>query len=121
MASFVPSQDLVEQFKRDGYLLLRAEQHELVDPKDLQAWTKQVREWPSETGKWMPYHEVNVNGARQLLRTENFVDYHPEFKALLCGDALAQILKAISGDVSPPWRMLFRLKASVPELTMFAL
>ncbi|KAI1629766.1 hypothetical protein EDD37DRAFT_67117 [Exophiala viscosa] len=98
MASFIPSKALVEQFHRDGYLLLGAEQHGLVDPKDLQAWTKQVREWPTEKGKWMPYHEVNVNGTRQLLRTENFVDYHPDFHAVLCGDALAQILKAISGD-----------------------
>ena len=100
MAPFVPAQALVKQFHRDGYLLLRAEQHGLVGPKDLQAWTKQVREWPMEKGKWMPYHEVNVNGTRQLLRTENFVDYHPDFQSLLCGDALAQILKAISGDVS---------------------
>ncbi len=100
MTSFIPSPGLVEQYHRDGYLLLRVEQHGLVDPKELQAWTKQVREWPSEKGKWMPYHEVNVSGERQLMRTEKFVDYHAEFKSLLCGDAIAQILKIISGDVS---------------------
>lgn len=100
MASFVPNSALVEQFHRDGYLVLRAEEHGLVDPKELQAWSKQVREWPLETGKWMPYHEVNVHGQRQLLRTENFVDFHAEFHALLCGDALTQILKSFSGDVS---------------------
>ncbi|KIX03323.1 uncharacterized protein Z518_06875 [Rhinocladiella mackenziei CBS 650.93] len=98
MSSFVPTAAQVEQFHRDGYLLLRAEEHGLVAPEKLRAWTQQVREWPLEKGKWMPYHEVNVNGTRQLLRTENFVDYHPDFHALLCGGALAEILKSISGD-----------------------
>ncbi|OQV03417.1 hypothetical protein CLAIMM_08465 [Cladophialophora immunda] len=98
MASFVPGPDLVQQFHRDGFLVLRAEEHGLVRPEQLQAWTKEVREWPAEKGKWMPYHEVNTDGSRQLMRTENFVDYHPEFHALLCGDALAKILKSISGD-----------------------
>ncbi|EXJ75417.1 uncharacterized protein A1O5_02113 [Cladophialophora psammophila CBS 110553] len=98
MASFVPSPELVEQFHRDGFLVLRAKEHSLVRPEQLQAWTREVREWPAEKGKWMPYHEVNTDGTRQLMRTENFVDYHPEFHALLCGDALAKILKSVSGD-----------------------
>ena len=100
MASFVPSPELVEQFHRDGYLLLRVEQHGLVKPEDLQTWTEQVRAWPTEKGKWMPYHEVNTNGTRQLMRTENFVDHHPHLHGLLCGEAVAKILKALSGDVS---------------------
>jgi hypothetical protein len=99
MTSFVPSSEMVEKFHRDGFLVLRAHEHGLVDPDTLQAWTRQVREWPLAEGKWMPYHEVNVHGDRQLLRTENFVDHHPDFKGLLCGDALGRILKSISGDV----------------------
>jgi 2-aminoethylphosphonate dioxygenase len=98
--AFIPSAEQVTQFKRDGYLLLRAEEHGLVKPEDLQAWTDQVRSWPTEKGKWMPYHEVNTDGSRQLMRTENFVDYHPEFHALLCGEDIARILKTLSGDVS---------------------
>ncbi|OAL24450.1 hypothetical protein AYO20_10676 [Fonsecaea nubica] len=98
MPSFVPSQELVQQYHRDGFLVLRAEDHGLVTPEQLQAWTGEVREWPAERGKWMPYHEVNTDGTRQLMRTENFVDYHPEFHTLLCGEALARILKSISGD-----------------------
>jgi len=98
MASFVPSTELVEQFHRSGYLLVRAEEHGLVQPENLQAWTQQVREWPVVKGKWMPYHEVNTDGTRQLMRTENFVDYHSDFHALLCGNAIAKILKSLSGD-----------------------
>jgi len=99
-SSFVPSSALLEQYHRDGYLLLRANEHGLVDPQKLQSWTREVREWPLEKGKWMAYHEVNVNGTRQLLRTENFVDYHQRFQDLLCGSALAEILKSLSGGVS---------------------
>ncbi|EXJ77965.1 hypothetical protein A1O3_09124 [Capronia epimyces CBS 606.96] len=93
-----PTAAQVEQFHRDGYLVLRANEHGLASPKKIQAWTKEVREWPLAPGKWMPYHEINVNGTRQLLRTENFVDYHDHFHTLLCGDALAEILKRMSGD-----------------------
>ena len=100
MASFVPGPEQIAQFHRDGYLLLRVQQHGLIKPEDLQAWTEQVREWPIEKGKWMPYQEVNTDGTRQLMRTENFVDYHPCFHDLLCGVAIADILKALSGDVS---------------------
>jgi hypothetical protein len=47
----------------------------------------------------MPYDEINIKGERQLMRTERFIDYHPEFKSLVCGEQLAEILKALSGDV----------------------
>lgn len=100
MASFAPSPEMVEQFHRDGFLMLRAEQHNLINPEDLQQWAEQVRGWPAEKGKWMPYFEVNTDGTRQMMRTENFVDYHAELHALLCGDAVAKILKSLSGDVS---------------------
>ena len=100
MTFFVPTPEQVEQFRGDGYLLLRVEQHGLVKPEDLQVWAEQVREWPLEKGKWMPYYEVNTTGTRQLMRTENFVDYHQHFHDLLCGEAIAEILKALSGDVS---------------------
>jgi 2-aminoethylphosphonate dioxygenase len=98
--SSVVNAALVEQYRRDGYLLLRTADHNLVNPQDLQRWTREVKEWPAEKGKWMPYHEVNTSGQRQLMRTEKFVDYHDGFEKLLCGQAIAKILKDISGDVS---------------------
>jgi hypothetical protein len=73
----------VAQYHKDGFLLIRAAEHGLVDPKDIQAWAKQVYSWPKEKGKWMPYDEINVNGERQLMRTEKFVDYHLELDGLL--------------------------------------
>jgi hypothetical protein len=90
----------VAQYHKDGFLLIRAAEHGLVDVKDLQAWAKQVQSWPKEKGKWMPYDEINVNGERQLMRTEKFVDYHPEFDSFLRGEGLTKVLAQLSGAVS---------------------
>jgi hypothetical protein len=40
----------------------------------------------------MPYDEININGERQLMRTEKFVDYHPEFDAFLRGEGITNVL-----------------------------
>ena len=100
MAPMTLTPQQIEQFHRDGYLLLRRAQHRLVETDHLQRWTDEVRSWPREKGKWMPYDEITANGQRQLMRTENFVDHHAEFQALLCGPDLANTLKQLGDDVS---------------------
>jgi len=47
----------------------------------------------------MPYEKVNMMVERQLMRTENFVDYHQEFQRLLCGKQIGTVLKQLSNDV----------------------
>ena len=90
----------VSFFKKEGYLILRASEHKLVNPEQLKQWTAEVKGWPKVKGKWMPYEEVTPDGQSQLLRTEKFVDYHPEFYDFLCGDEMAALLKQLAGDVS---------------------
>jgi len=92
------TQDQVDYYHTQGYLILRVSEHKLINPSDLQTWTNDVAQWPRERGKWMPYDEINSNGQRQLMRTEKFADYHPEFQQLLCGPGLGHILKQLSGD-----------------------
>ncbi|KAJ5811867.1 hypothetical protein N7474_008168 [Penicillium riverlandense] len=96
MVSLTPEQ--IASYHENGYLLLRVHEHRLVEPAALKQWAEEVKSWPQEKGKWMPYDEININGERQLMRTEKFIDYHPQFKALVCGEQLAAILKAVSGD-----------------------
>ncbi|OQE30553.1 hypothetical protein PENFLA_c003G06016 [Penicillium flavigenum] len=96
MSPLTPEQ--IASYHENGYLLLRADEHKLVDPTELKRWTQEVQAWPRVKGKWMPYDEININGERQLMRTERFIDYHPGFKSLACGKQLAEILKAVSGD-----------------------
>lgn len=90
----------LEFYRTQGYLVLRVDEHKLVDPVTLKAWTDDVANWPRVKGKWMPYDEVNASGEKQLMRTENFADYHDEFRQLLFGEDLAHVLKQLSGDVS---------------------
>lgn len=97
-----PTPDQVEFYHKNGYLLLRAAEHQLVDPANLKEWTTEIQAWPRVKGKWMPYDEINVNGERQLMRTERFVDFHPQYKNLICGEELGRILKTVSGDVRLP-------------------
>ncbi|KAJ5175118.1 uncharacterized protein N7482_000995 [Penicillium canariense] len=88
----------VASYHENGYLLLLAEEHQLVDPVALKQWTEEIKAWPRVKGKWMPYDEININGERQLMRTERFIDFHPQYKELVCGQKLGQILKAVSGE-----------------------
>jgi hypothetical protein len=97
------TQEQIDFYHKEGYLVLRANEHKLLEnPKDLQVWSEQVKNWPRVPGKWMPYDEKSSKGERILMRTENFVDWHPEFKDLICGKALADILGALAGDVRTP-------------------
>lgn len=94
------SEDQLTFYHDYGYLVLRAKDHVLVDdPSTLKKWAEQVRTWPLDKGKWMPYFEVTASGDRQPMRTENFVDYHEEWKKLICGPGLASILRQLAGEV----------------------
>lgn len=98
------TQNQVNQFHEDGFLVVRTDEHKLVDPQILKEWAEEVRSWPKAFGKWMPYEEVTPSGVRQLMRTEKFVDYHMGFCELLCGEAMRGTLAQLSDDVSllPP-------------------
>ena len=98
MASTQLTTEQIEHFDDQGYLILRAHEHKLVDPQALQRWTDEVRNLPRVHGKWMPYDEVLPSGERQLMRTENFADYHEGFTKLLHGDDLRAILKQVTRD-----------------------
>ena len=99
MTSLQLTSEQVESFKGNGYLVLRQEEHGLVDADTLYKWTDEVRNWPRVQGKWMPYDEVSPDGRRQIMRTENYVDYHEGYGKLLLGEDIAHILKQLSNDV----------------------
>nr|POE87726.1 putative phytanoyl-coa dioxygenase [Quercus suber]POF00897.1 putative phytanoyl-coa dioxygenase [Quercus suber] len=98
MAVLQLTAEQVAHFDNQGYLVLRAAEHRLVEPAVLQQWTEEVKEWPRENGKWMPYDEITKSGERQLMRTENFASYHAGFESLLFGPALTGILAQLTRD-----------------------
>ncbi|KAF2774467.1 PhyH-domain-containing protein [Teratosphaeria nubilosa] len=93
-----PAQHQIDQFDQQGFLVLRYDEHKLVDPIALQKWTSEVRDLPRQHGKWMPYDEITASGERQIMRTENFVDFHRGFSELLHGPGLAGVLKQVTRD-----------------------
>uniref|UniRef100_A0A8H7K332 Uncharacterized protein n=1 Tax=Bionectria ochroleuca TaxID=29856 RepID=A0A8H7K332_BIOOC len=93
-----PTPQQVNFFREQGYLVLRADEHKLVTPEELKIWTEEIAAWPRAPGKWMPYDETTASGERQLMRTENFTDYHNGFKKLLLGDSLRGVLAEVTGD-----------------------
>lgn len=98
---FTLTEQQLAQYRKQGFLVVRDSEHRLVNLEDLQRWTREVHSWPKEKGQWMPYDEININGERQLMRTEKFVDYHPEFNAFLKGEGLTKVLGQLSGAVRP--------------------
>ena len=99
MSSVTLTSEQLDHYREKGYLLLRVHEHNLVSPDDLNEWEREVQQWPRVKGKWMPYDEINQNGERQLMRTENFVDYHDGWNSLVCGKNLIGILEQLSGQV----------------------
>jgi hypothetical protein len=100
MAPLSLSQAQVDDYHTKGFLVLRAKEHNLINPAELQAWANEVQNWPRVAGKWMPYDEVNADGQKQLMRTEKFADYHEQFRTFLFGEGIANLLEQISSDVS---------------------
>jgi hypothetical protein len=39
------------KFKKDGYLIVPASKHQLINPEDLHKWAYEVRDWPKVKGK----------------------------------------------------------------------
>lgn len=87
-----------QHFATQGYIILRASEHNAVQPPAIQAWAREVSNLPEESGKWMPYYEVTSSGERQLMRTENFAPYHEGFGSLLFGDQIRSILAQVTGE-----------------------
>lgn len=94
----VLSPEQVEQFHRDGYLVLRG----LYAPekiREISDWTDEVAGYPEEPGKTMMYFEQSArDGGRILCRIENFVPYHEGFCQLITERRLHQAVSQLFGE-----------------------
>jgi 2-aminoethylphosphonate dioxygenase len=73
----------LEQFRRDGYLLVRG----MYSPEEIRQisdWTDELASRTEERGQIMMYFESSQHdGSRILCRIENFVPYHEGFSQLI--------------------------------------
>lgn len=67
-----PTPEQIASYHENGYLLLCVDEHKLVDPVALKQWTEEIQAWPRAKGKRMPYDTINIDGKRQITRTETF-------------------------------------------------
>ena len=96
----------VEQFHREGYLLVRG-MYSAEEMVQIQAWTDEVANYPEEPGKTMMYFESSqTDGSRILSRIENFVPFHQGFSRMITARKMQQ---AVSDLLDEP-AVLFKDK-----------
>ncbi|EME79186.1 uncharacterized protein MYCFIDRAFT_208708 [Pseudocercospora fijiensis CIRAD86] len=93
MSELILTDEQIAHFDNEGFLILRATEHGLIDTAVLKTWTDEIRNLPREHGKPRPRRTpTDAN------RTENFVAYHPGFSSLLNGQPIRNILKQLTRD-----------------------
>jgi ectoine hydroxylase-related dioxygenase (phytanoyl-CoA dioxygenase family) len=94
----VLTQQQVEQFHRDGYLVVRS----MYSPDEVAAisrWTDEIAAGPEVPGKIMMYFEQSRDdGSRILCRIENFVPYHDGFSKLITQKRMQQAVSELFGE-----------------------
>lgn len=105
----------ITQYHQNGFLVLpnllsQSEKEKVFE------WTEQISKLPETPGKWMQYFEKK-NGQRILCRTENFLEYFPEFDKLIRG----KITNAVTDLLGEP-ALLYKEKINfkLPNSSGFA-
>ena len=85
----------IEQFHRDGFLVVRA-MYKPEEISQISDWTNEIAAWPEQPGKTMMYFETNrETGGRILCRVENFVPFHQGFRRLITTRRMAQAVSEL--------------------------
>lgn len=94
------SKQQIEQFHRDGYLLVRG----LYTPQEIaliSAWTDEIAAEPETPGKTMMYFETSQQDQSRILsRIENFVPHHAGFSELITRRKMLQAVNELFGEES---------------------
>ncbi|MBL8642584.1 MAG: phytanoyl-CoA dioxygenase family protein [Rhodospirillaceae bacterium] len=68
-----------------------------ADVEKMRGWVEDIAKWPLAEGKYLNYFEM-IDGKPYISRTENFLPYHPEFKALIESSGIFEIVETILGE-----------------------
>jgi len=92
------SLEQVEQFHRDGFLVVRA-MYSPEETASISDWTNEVAAYPEVPGKYMMYFEESqADQSRILCRIENFVPYHEGFSKLITTRRMQQAVTELFGE-----------------------
>ena len=94
----VLSQEEVESFHRDGFVLVSG-LYSADEIRQISQWTDEVAAYPETPGEHMMYFETSqANGDRILCRIENFVPYHNGFSKLITTRRMQQAVSELFGE-----------------------
>jgi ectoine hydroxylase-related dioxygenase (phytanoyl-CoA dioxygenase family) len=94
------SKQQIEQFHRDGYLLVRA-MYSAEEMKDISQWTDDVAGSPEVPGSYMMYFEPSKqDGSRIISRIEDFVSFHDGFAELITRRRMHQAVSELFGETA---------------------
>lgn len=92
------SQQQIEQFKRNGFLVVRG-MYSPEEIREIGRWTEEVAGYPEVPGKYMMYFEESQSdGARIICRIENFVPYHQGFSKLITSTRMQRAVSELFGE-----------------------
>jgi ectoine hydroxylase-related dioxygenase (phytanoyl-CoA dioxygenase family) len=89
------SKQQIEQFHRDGFLLVR-EMYSAEEMKEISQWTDGVAGSPETPGHYMMYFEASKqDGSRIISRIEDFVSFHEGFAKLITRKRMQQAVSEL--------------------------
>ena len=92
------SNEQIEQFHRDGFLLVRG-MYSPEEMKDISQWTGDVAGSPEIPGHYMMYFESSKqDGSRIISRIEDFVSFHDGFAELITRRRMQQAVSELFGE-----------------------
>ncbi len=102
------SQQQIEAFRREGYLVLPGV-FDSAQMKEITGWVEELHSWPETPGKHMMYFEESsrADKRRILNRIENFYPYHE-----MMADLLDDEMRAGCGELFGEPAVLFKEKVN---------
>lgn len=98
MASLTLSPQLLSDYGRDGFVIVRG-LYGVDEVNALREWADELAHRPPERGKLMAYYEDNLakKGDRILSRVEKFLEYHENFHKFVYDEKLMGLVKHLLG------------------------
>ena len=92
------SKEQIEQFHRDGFLVVRGMYND-EEMKEISQWTQEVATSPEKPGHYMMYFESSKqDGSRIISRIEDFVSFHVGFARLITRRRMQQAVSDLFGE-----------------------
>jgi 2-aminoethylphosphonate dioxygenase len=111
MHTFAPATErnaLVEHFRAHGWVAVDALDAAAVAA--LPDWVDDVAAWPPGAGAWLQHFE-GTDAGPLLCRSENFVPFHDELRALLTGGPVVDVASALLGEPAVLYKEKVNYKA----------